>query len=86
MAALQSQHFRRAADVAVVFIKILQNKVAFVGVPGLVQCRELASGARRLPVAVNQRRQMFAVEARGRRIHDDDAFNHIAQFAHVARP
>ena len=86
MAALQSQYFGSAADVSVIFIQLFQDVVALVRITGLMQGGELASRGAAIAVAINQRRQMFAVEAGGGGIHDHDTFNHVAQFAHVARP
>src|SRR5258708_20418804 len=37
-------------------------------------------------VAIDQRRQVVTVEARGGGIHDHDALDHIANLAHVAGP
>src|SRR5258708_15087765 len=37
-------------------------------------------------VAIDQRRQVLTVEARGGGIHDHDALDHIANLAHVAGP
>src|SRR5450755_2625067 len=86
MAALQAQHFGGAGYVAVVLVEGFEDVVALVGVAGLMQGGELALGGAAAAVAVDQRGQVFAVESRGGGVHDDDALDHVAQFAHVAGP
>jgi len=86
MAALQPQHLGGASNVAVVLVELLENEIALVGIAGLVQGGELAARRAAVAVTLNQRRQMLAVEARRHGIHDHNPLDHIAQFAHVARP
>src|SRR5271166_2922414 len=86
VAALEAEHFRGAAYVAVILVQFFEDVVAFIGRSRLVQCGTLAAGYATAAIAVHQRRQMFALEARSGGIHDHDAFDHIAQFAHVSRP
>src|ERR1700732_4370614 len=86
MAPFQTEHLCGSADIAVIFVHLFQDVVAFVSGPGLMQSREFAAGPTAAAVAMNQRGQVLAVEAGGGGIHDDDALDHVAQFAHVARP
>src|SRR6266852_5952097 len=86
MAALEAQDFCGAADVAVVFVEFLEDVVALVGGAGLVQGGKFPRGRFGFSIAIDQRGQVFAVNLDGRRVHDDHAFNHVAQLAHVARP
>src|SRR5580692_994390 len=72
VAALESQHFGGAAHVAVVLVECFEDVVALVGVTGLMQRGELALGRAPAAFAVDQRRQMFAVETCGRWVHDHD--------------
>src|SRR5437879_9328700 len=86
MAALQAQHFGRAADIAVILVQLFEDVVTFIGCPGLVKRRKFSSGSAPAPVAVYQGWQVFAVEPRSGRVQDHDTFDDIPQFAHVARP
>src|SRR5438445_13611818 len=86
MTALKAQHFGRAADVSVILVKLLQNVVALVRRACLMKGRELISSGAAAAIAVHQRRQMLPLEAAGRRIHNDDALDKIAHFAHIYRP
>ena len=86
MAALESEHLGGAADVAVVFVELFEDVVAFVGVASLVQRGEIALGHTPAAVAVDQWGQVLTLKARGCGIHDHDALNHVAQFAYISRP
>src|SRR5450755_2057330 len=86
MAALEAEHFGGAGHVAVILVEGFEDVVALVSVTGLMQRGEFALGGAAAAFTVNQRRQVFAVEARGRGIHDHDAFNNVAQLAHVSGP
>src|SRR5439155_1377662 len=82
----EAQHFGRAADVSVILVKLLQNVVTLVSRACLMQRGELISNCAAAAIAVYQRRQVLTLKAAGRRIHNDDALDHIAQFAHISRP
>src|SRR5712691_2291160 len=86
VAALETEHLGCASYVAVILIELLEDKISLVSVPSLVQRRELVARCAPVAVAINQWRQVLAVEPRGHGIHDHDAFDHIAQFADIARP
>src|ERR1700689_3000805 len=86
MAALQAEDLGGAAYVAVVLVKRFKDVIALVGVAGLVQGGEFGLGGAAAAFAVDQWRQMFGVETRRRGVHDHDALDYVAQFAHVARP
>src|ERR1700722_2994825 len=86
MAALEAEDFGGAAYVAVVFVELFQDEIALVGIAGLVQRGEVGLGGAAGSVAIDQRRQVLALEAGGGGIHDDDALDHVAQLAYVARP
>src|SRR2546428_2927897 len=86
MTALKAQHFGRTADVSVILVKLLQNVVALVRRACLVQRGELISNGAPTAIAVYQRRQVLTLKAAGRRIHNDDALDHVAEFAHISRP
>src|SRR5579864_8177647 len=85
VAALEAKYVGRAADVAVIVVELFQNVIAFVGGACLMQGQELSSSAP-AAIAINQWRQMFALETAGGWIHDYDAFDDVAQFAHISRP
>src|SRR5689334_8012739 len=78
MRALQAKDFGGAADVAMVLVEGLEDVIAFVGSAGLVESREAVAVALARPFAIDQRRQVLAVELGHRRIHDDNALDHIA--------
>src|SRR5947208_16567693 len=86
MTALKAQHFGRTADISVILVKLLQNVVALVRRACLVQRGELISNGAPTAIAVYQRRQVLTLKAAGRRIHNDDALDHVAEFAHISRP
>src|ERR1700737_985129 len=86
LTSFQAQHLGGAADVAVVVIKFLEDIVALVGGAGLVQRGEFACDGTAAAVAGGQGRPGVAVEAGGGGVHDPDAFDYVAQLAHVARP
>src|SRR3984957_2748321 len=86
MAALEAEDFGGAAYVAVVFVELFQDEIALVGIAGLVQRGEVGLGGAAGSVAIDQRRQVLALEGGGGGIHDDDALDHVAQLAYVARP
>src|SRR5438046_6247492 len=86
MTALQSQDLGGPADIAVIFIQLFQNIVAFVGGTGLVKSRSLRPGGSAASIAVDKRRKMFALETGGGGVHDDDTLDDVAEFADVAGP
>src|SRR5579859_3556143 len=85
MAALEPEHLGGAGDIAVIFIKFLQDVVAFVSVARLVQSGKFAFGAA-AAIAVHQWRKMFGIETGSRGVHYDDALDYIAKLAHIAGP
>ncbi|SRR5678815_5077234 len=86
VAAFKAQDLSGPAYVAVIFVQLLQDVVALVGVAGLMQSREFRSRGTAAAITVNKGRQVFAFETRGGRIHDDDALDDVAQLADVAGP
>src|SRR5260370_24950505 len=86
MAALQAQDLCRAADVAVVFVELLQDVIALIGGACLMESGKFPGGGFWSAIAIDQRGQVLAVNFYRSRIHDDHALNHVAQLAHVARP
>src|ERR1051325_2778732 len=86
MAALQPQYLCRAADIPVVLSQFLKNVITLVGGACLMQCRKFRSSVMTGAITVYQRREMLTIEAKRRRIHDDNAFDQVAQLTHVARP
>src|SRR5438067_3668371 len=86
MTALKTEDFGCTADVSVVLVKLFQNIVAFVSCARLVQGGELISYRAAAAIAMHQRRQMLPLKAARGWIHNNDALDHVAQFAHVSRP
>src|SRR6266404_3592841 len=86
VAALETEHFRGAADVAMILVQLLENVVALICRTCLVQRRTLAARHPPATVAMHQRRKMLALKSRSSVIHDHDALDHIPQFADVPRP
>src|SRR5258705_852117 len=86
MTSFQSEDLGRAADIAVIVIQLLEDIVALVGGRCLMQGGEFRTDGATCAIPMHQRGQMFAVESSGGRIHDDNALDHVAQFAHVTRP
>src|ERR1041385_8653417 len=84
MAALQPQDFRRARDIAMVLIQLLQDVIALIGGACLVQRGESCCGSSAF--AMDQRRQVLALDLVRARVHDHQPLNHVAQLAHVSRP
>ena len=69
-----------------VLVQFLENEIALIGIPGLMQGGKLTARCAPMTVTVDQRRQMLAIQSGDHRIHDHYPFDYIAQFAHVARP
>src|ERR1700730_12421303 len=84
MAAFQPEDFGGAADISMVLVQLLKNVVAFIGRARLMKGEEVTAAA--VSVAINQRRQVLAIKADGRRVHNDDALDHITKFADISRP
>src|SRR5215469_9994546 len=80
VAALESEYLGRAAYVAVVVVKLLEDIVTLIGVACLMQSRKIALGSAPAAVAVDERRKMLAIETRRCGIHDHNALDHVAQF------
>src|SRR5258708_30081779 len=86
MAALEAEHFRRAADVAMIFVQFFENVVALIRRPSLVQRGSLAARRSSDAVAMHQWRKMLTFKSRSSGVHDHDALDHIAQLADVPPP
>jgi len=54
-----AEHFRRAADVAMVLVELLQNVVALIGGSRLVQRGSLGARDSAAAIAMHQRRKML---------------------------
>src|SRR5579864_3508095 len=86
MAALQPQHLSCASNVAVIFIELLQDVIAFVSSTCLMQRRETSRNGCASAFTMDQRWQMLAFNFRCSRVHDDQTLNHIPQLTNIAWP
>ena len=65
VAALEAQHFRGAAHVTVILVQLLEDVIPLIGIASLVQAGEFGPRGPAASIAINQRRQMLTLEARG---------------------
>src|SRR5215469_11544142 len=86
MTSFEAENFRGPGHVAVVLVEFLENIVALISVTRLMKGREFTPRSAAAAVAIDERRQMLRVKARGGWIHNDNALDNVAQFADVARP
>src|SRR5262249_53703836 len=80
------EHFGSAANIPVVLVQFLQDVIAFIRASRLVKGGKLGSRRTAAPIAINQRRQVLAIESHGGGIHYHDAFDHVAQFTYITGP
>ncbi len=89
MAAFEAEAFGGAAYVAVTLVDFLEDVVALVGFAGFEEGGELFAagglgGVAR--VSLHELGKMFALDASGLGVEDEDALDEIAQLADVAGP
>src|SRR6476660_8349250 len=72
VASLEAQHFRGAAHVTVILVEFLEDVIPLIGITSLVEAGEFGPCSPSASIAINKRRQVLTLEARGSGVHDDD--------------
>ena len=92
MAAFESEGFGGAAYVTVALVELFEDVIAFVGLAGLEEGLELFAARGGFAVlaeglfAEDKGGEVFALNAGGSWVEDEDALDQVAQFADVAGP